>query len=100
MEGDEIYAGQSWQLELDPVKQTWELACKMGGDESARGCFAAWSVREGGAWDPHIAVYAVPGNHGKVGGKKSGARPGTYNWDWLLHKLVADKLRMSQLTSL
>lgn len=95
VEGDEVFAGQSWQLEIDPVKQMWELACKMGGDNEGRVGLLQRLVRfakqEIGI--PYILVVAVPGNHGKVGGKKSGARPSTYNWDWGLHMIVQDKMR-------
>lgn len=95
VEGDEIFAGQSWQLEIDPVKQMWELACKMGGDNEGNVGMLQLLVRfakqELGI--PWVAVYCVPGNHGKVGGKRSGARPSTYNWDWGLHMIVQDKMR-------
>ena len=99
VEGDEIYPNQAWQLEIDPERQVWELACKMGGgsiEEDADGeGMLQRLVRfaKGELGVPWIAVYAIPGNHGKVGGKKGGARPKTYNRDWLLHKIVKDKLR-------
>jgi hypothetical protein len=38
-------------------------------------------------------VLGVPGNHGKVGGKRGGARPKTYNSDWGLQVMLKDKLR-------
>lgn len=95
VEGDEIFPGQAWQLEIDPLKQMWELACKMGGDNEGRVGMLQRLVRfakeEIGI--PWVAVYCVPGNHGKVGGKRSGARPATYNWDWGLHVILQDKLR-------
>lgn len=95
VEGDEIYPQQPWQLELDPMMQMFELACKMGGDSDGNLGMLQRLVRFakeelGVRW---IAVYAVPGNHGKVGGKRGGARPKTYNWDVGLHMLLRDKLR-------
>lgn len=88
VEGDEIFPGQSWQLELDPPRQVWELAVKLG-DALQR--IIATAKSEFGI--PKVGIYAVPGNHGKVGGKRGGARPTTYSWDWLLFKILADRLR-------
>jgi len=95
VEGDEIYAGMAWQLEIDPVKQMIELASKMGGSNDGQVGMLQQLVRFAKAelGIPWVAIYCVPGNHGKVGGKKSGARPTTYNWDWGLHKIVEDKMR-------
>lgn len=88
VEGDEIFPGQSWQLELDPARQVWELA---GKSELAFRELIRFAKEEVGI--PWVAFYAVPGNHGKVGGKRSGARPSTYNWDWLYQMILRDKLR-------
>lgn len=95
VEGDEIFPGQSWQLEIDPVKQMWELACKLGGDNSGGIGLLQRLVRFAKAevGIPWVAIYCVPGNHGKVGGKRSGARPATYNWDWGMQTIVQDKMR-------
>ena len=95
VEGDEIYSGMAWQLEIDPVKQMIELASKMGGSNDGRVGMLQQLVRfaKSEIGIPWVAIYCVPGNHGKVGGKKSGARPATYNWDWGLHTIVKDKMR-------
>jgi hypothetical protein len=88
VEGDEIFAGQPWQLELDPCRQVWELACKM---DAAVTELVRFAKEEIGV--PWIACYGVDDNHGKVGGKRSGARPSTYSWNWLFLTLLKDKLR-------
>lgn len=88
VEGDDIFAGQAWQLELDPPRQVWDLACKM--DEAIRQ-LVRFAKEEIGV--PKVGIYGVTGNHGKVGGKKAGARPSTYNWDWLFLMLLRDRLR-------
>lgn len=88
VEGDEIFPGQAWQLALDPPRQVWELACRM---REALIELIVFAKEELGI--PKIALYGVPGNHGKVGGRKSGSRPATYNWDWLLYKILFDQLR-------
>lgn len=88
VEGDEIFAGQAWQLEIDPCEQVWNLAGKL---ETAIREVVRFAREEVGAkW---VAAYGITGNHGKVGGKRGGARPNTYNWDWLLLKMLQDKLR-------
>lgn len=88
VEGDEIFAGQAWQLALDPPRQVWELAERMD-DAIAR--VIKFAKEELGV--QHVALYGITGNHGKVGGKRGGARPATYNWDWLFLKILFDKLR-------
>lgn len=88
VEGDEIFPGQAWQLEMGPPQQVWQLACKL---EAALKTVIRFAREEVGA--SYVGLYAVPGNHGKVGGKKSGARPADYSWDWLLYKILFDKLR-------
>lgn len=88
VEGDEIFAGQAWQLEMGPPRQVWELSLKM---EEALRTVVRFAKEEIGV--PYIALYGVPGNHGKVGGRKSGARPSDYSWDWLHHMILFDRLR-------
>lgn len=88
VEGDEIFSGQPWQLELDPCRQVWSLAEKMA---SAMLTNIRFLKEEIGV--PHIAIYGVDDNHGKVGGKKKGATPSTYSWNWLFQMILKDKLR-------
>lgn len=88
VEGDEIFPGQAWQLELDPPRQVWELALKM---DSALREVIRFARTEIGV--KYLAVYGITGNHGAVGGRRGGARPKTYNWDWLFLKILLDRLR-------
>lgn len=88
VEGDEIFPGQAWQLEIDPMEQMFQLATKM---DSAIKEVIRFAKQEVGI--PKIAVYGVTGNHGKVGGRRGGARPRTYNWDYGFLRLMRDKLR-------
>ena len=83
VEGDEIFAGQAWQLELDPPQQVWDLAGKM--DQALRQV-VQFAREEIGV--KRIALYGVDDNHGKVGGKRGGARPATYSWNWLYQKIL------------
>lgn len=83
VEGDEIFSGQAWQLELDPPRQVWELAGRM---EAMVRELVEFARNDLGV--EYVLAVCVPGNHGKVGGRKSGARPATYSWDWLLFKLL------------
>ncbi|MDQ3730262.1 MAG: hypothetical protein M3355_11820 [Actinomycetota bacterium] len=85
VEGDEIFPGQAWQLELNPPEQVWDLAGKM--DQALR-TVVAHAREELGV--KRIALYGVDDNHGKVGGKKAGARPATYSWNWLYQKILFD----------
>lgn len=88
VEGHEIFAGQAWQLEVDPARQLWEFTEKF--DATLRELIA-FAKQEIGI--PRIRLYGVPGNHGKVGGKKAGATHTTHSWDWLCLMLLRDKLR-------
>lgn len=88
VEGDEIFPGMTWQLELDPPRQVWELAMKLA-DAMQR--IIRFAREEIGF--KRIALYGTVGNHGKVGGKRSGSRPLTYSWDWLCLKILFDRLR-------
>lgn len=88
VEGYDIFPGQAWQLEKDPARQVWDLACKF---ESAMRELIRFAKEEIGV--ERIGAYAVPGNHGKVGGKRAGATPSTLSWDWLFSMILRDKLR-------
>lgn len=95
VEGDEIFAGQPWQLEFGPPRQVWELSLKM---DAAIREVVRFAKAEIGV--PYIAIYGIPGNHGKVGGRKSGARPSDYSWDWLHHMILFDRLREQPIDQL
>lgn len=86
VEGDEVYRGQPWQLALDPVRQVLELRELLGA------ALGALVEHARGLGCRRFRLFAVPGNHGKVGGKKAGATPASYSWDYLLCELLRDRL--------
>ncbi len=88
VEGADIFAGQAWQLEVDPAKQSVELSVHLA---NALGDLIAFAKTEVGV--RKVMLSAVPGNHGKVGGKKAGAIPATMSWDWLMVEFL--KLRLA-----
>lgn len=88
VEGDEIYGGMPWQLEIDPIRQMIEISSKLG---DAIQTVVRFAKEELGV--PKIACFGVPGNHGKVGGKRGGARPAEYNWDYGALEMMKDRLR-------
>jgi hypothetical protein len=87
VEGDEIFAGQAWQLQITPPEQVWQLSEKMSVAIKKLIKFAKEEI--GVEW---ISIYGVDDNHGKVGGKRSGARPSVYSWNWLFQQILFDKL--------
>lgn len=88
VEGDQIFAGQAWQLEKHPIRQVLDLRVKLG---SALGYLIEFAHKDLDV--QRVALYGVPGNHGKVGGKRAGAIPADYSWDWLVTELIFDALR-------
>jgi hypothetical protein len=86
VEGDEIYKGMEWHLELHPAEQLMGIRDLL-----------AWAIEElmrvaaelGGK---QASVLCVPGNHGRVGGKKAGDRPAEYSWDYIAFRLLQEKL--------
>lgn len=88
VEGDQIFAGQAWQLQKHPIRQVLDIRPKL---TAAIKELVRFAKEELGI--SLIAIYAVPGNHGKVGGKRSGAVPADYSWDFLVAELVMDDLR-------
>lgn len=87
-EGDSIFPGQAWQLQKHPIRQVLDLRAKLG---SAFRVLIAFAKEELGV--ETVAFYCVPGNHGKVGGKRAGATPADYSWDYLVGELLRDELR-------
>lgn len=86
VEGDLIFKGQTWQLDKHPIRQVLDLRVKLA---HAVLSIAAYARSLG---VKRIAFLAVPGNHGKVGGRAAGATPADYSWDHLLGELLADDL--------
>lgn len=87
VEGDDVFAGQPWQLEMDPVEQVVNLEPLL--------CWALLEIVDafvnelGGK---SVNLLGILGNHGRVGGKRAGARPSTYSWDYLLLKILERSL--------
>lgn len=86
VEGDEIFAGQPWQLEFDPAEQMIGMRDLLA--------YAIDALMEVGAslGTKKASVLCVPGNHGKVGGKRGGARPKGYSWDVAVYRLLKERL--------
>ena len=78
VEGHYIFTGQAYHLEMDAMQQV-----VLGAD--AFGRFIIELRKRLGPFI-EVIVVAVPGNHGKPGGRKSGATPVTYSFDWLFLK--------------
>jgi hypothetical protein len=83
VEGYDIFAGQAWQLDKNPAEQTRDLAAHL-----ANAIKALVKVAKEEIGVERIAVLSVPGNHGKVGGKRAGALPTTMSWDWLTVEIL------------
>lgn len=86
VEGHDIFTGQPWSLEKDAAMQA------IDGSELLAGVICA--IVEAVA--PHgitVDVYCVPGNHGKPGGRKAGATPVTFNFDYMLYYMLQKELR-------
>lgn len=88
VEGEDIFAGQAWQLEHDPAMQTVLFVRRWA--EALR-TLLEFAKTEIGI--RRVMVLAIPGNHGKVGGKRKGATPSTMSWDWLASEWLRDSLR-------
>jgi hypothetical protein len=86
VEGDEIFAGQEWQLCLDPPAQVMGVR-----NHLARIIHA---LMEAGAelGVQSVSLLLTPGNHGRVGGRRTGARPTSYNWDIMVYHLLEEML--------
>jgi transposase-like protein len=83
VEGLDIFAGQAWQLDKDPAVQSRDLAALLA---NALIALIRFLKEEIGV--ERVGVLAVPGNHGKVGGKRAGATPTTLSWDWLTVEIL------------
>lgn len=87
VEGHDVFSGQAYHLEIDAAVQV-----VFGADAFARVLLELMGrLREALPWLEFVVV-AVPGNHGKPGGRKGGATPVTYNFDWLFYKWLEREL--------
>lgn len=86
VEGNDIFKGQQWFLEFDPIEQVWKLAHLL---TNAIHELIGFAVEELGV--KQTALLMIPGNHGK--GNGHGAAPATFSWDYLLYKILQEKLQ-------
>jgi hypothetical protein len=82
VEGDEIYGGIEWHLEMHPIEQAFQVHEHIA--------HAIVAIMRAGAevGIREASILCVPGNHGKVGGKKAGDKPPSYSWDVLVFRLL------------
>jgi len=81
VEGHDVFNGQPWQLEKDAAMQAIDGADLMTSVLTGiMEPFASAGVK--------FDVYAVPGNHGKPGGRRGGATPATFSFDYLLYEFM------------
>lgn len=88
VEGYGVFEGQEWHLWEDPMVQVVN-AC----DLYSAAMHEIMGVAIENCGVKNVSVMAVPGNHGKPGGRKAGATPSTYSYDWLLYKLLEKELK-------
>lgn len=83
VEGHDVYNGQAWHLDKDAAMQALDGA-------------TAWAAAIAAVVEatPEITwhVYCIPGNHGKPGGRKAGAVPATFSFDYLFYRLLEKDL--------
>jgi hypothetical protein len=85
VEGHDVYSGQPWALEKDAAMQAID-----GADLLASMLTAI--VEPFLPQKLTVDIYAVPGNHGKPGGRKAGQTPVTFSFDLLLYELLKRQL--------
>lgn len=83
VEGHDVYNGQAWHLDKDAAMQALD-----GATAWAAALAAVMDALPGIEWH----VYCVPGNHGKPGGRKGGAVPATFSFDYLFYRLLEKDL--------
>lgn len=86
VEGDDVFKGQAWHLAMDAGEQV----VRLGRIWSAALQRISQRARQVGA--ERVAVVSVVGNHGKHGGRASGATPASLNYDYLTYELVRAQL--------
>lgn len=83
VEGHDVYNGQAWHLDKDAAMQALDGA-------------TAWAAAIAAVVEatPEITwhVYCIPGNHGKPGGRKAGAVPASFSFDYLFYRLLEKDL--------
>jgi len=83
VEGHDVYNGQAWHLDKDAAMQALDGA-------------TAWAAALAAIIEatPEITwhVYCIPGNHGKPGGRKAGAVPASFSFDYLFYRLLEKDL--------
>ncbi len=86
VEGDEIFQGIEWQLEMPPPDQVVGMVDHLTEMIDA--------VMEGlaGVGVSSASIMCVPGNHGARGGRKAGARHKSDSFDVLVYKFLARNL--------
>jgi hypothetical protein len=87
VEGDEIFGGMEWQLEMPPPDQVMGMRDHLS--------WIVDALMEVGAslGIKKASVLCVPGNHGKRGGKKAGARHKSDSWDVMVYRLLEERLK-------
>jgi hypothetical protein len=83
VEGHDIFTGHPWQLDTNAVVQSLD-----GAQAWAAAMAAIVTAFPDIKWD----VYCVMGNHGKPGGRKAGATPSTYSFDYLFYRLLEKEI--------
>jgi hypothetical protein len=82
IEGDRIFSGQEWFTDLDITRQ-----CVEGVH------IVASLIRDLGIYFPSIKIYCVPGNHGRLGGRKPReAVPPGLNAEVLFYRFVQHQI--------
>jgi len=84
IEGHDIFTGQAFSLDRDAAVQAL--------DGSALFADAIAELAER-LWPVTLDIYAVPGNHGRPGGRKAGNLPPTLSFDYLFYEIL--KLRLA-----
>jgi hypothetical protein len=88
VEGHDVFRGQAWSLEKDAAVQA------LDGADLFAGLICSLLEELPGA---RLDVYAVPGNHGKPGGRSGGAAPVTFSFDFLLYEFLRRNLANQEI---
>lgn len=84
VEGHDVFSGQAWSLERDAAMQAVDGADLLASTITA--------IVEPFLPSLLVDIYAVPGNHGRPGGRKAGALPVTFSFDVLLYEMLRRQL--------